>query len=157
MGLVSVAVRILNNEKKVGMDWTFIDLDYSSLSYREAVLKITSGEIQDCLIKEQLFPCKNLETLYGLASSSHKEVEKTRGGPDTDIIQKERRFSMLYFSIVCEHSSECSDCVEKSQMTMAHPQQKKNAFDLLMQFARANSQHEFPAVIENPGNKKDHL
>ena len=100
--IVSVAIRILNIEKKIAMDWTFIEISYSSLTYKDLLKNILSGEFPECEVKKCIFPCTELVTLYGLSSTSHKDIEKIKGGPETDIVQKENKFSMLYFSIFQE-------------------------------------------------------
>ena len=41
MGSISVAVHILNSERKIGMDWTFIKIhNHASLSYEQLISKI---------------------------------------------------------------------------------------------------------------------
>ena len=57
MDSISVAVHILNSERKTAMDWTFIEIhNHASLSYEQFISKILSGEFSDCKLKESLCP-----------------------------------------------------------------------------------------------------
>ena len=151
MGSNSVAVRILNSERKTGMDWTFIEIhDHASLSYEQLISKILSWEFSDCKLKETVFPCQNIRILYGLLSTNHKDIKQIRGGPKTDIIEKERKFSMLYFSLFCEHNKECVICLPKETVAV----RSKNVFEVMMQSARDNANSELPTLKKMPQTRK---
>ena len=38
--MTSIAIRIINCDNKIALDWTFIDLDQSFLSYKDLVQNI---------------------------------------------------------------------------------------------------------------------
>ncbi|XP_066928996.1 uncharacterized protein [Clytia hemisphaerica] len=152
--MASVAVRIINSDNKVAMDWTFISLEFFSLTYEDLISKITSEQFPQCVVKDSVFSCKILKTLYGLASSSSKEFEKIRGRADTDIIQIENRFSMIYFTVCCQHVEGCEDCLILE--TPLKPPEKPTVFSFLMNTARAAS-NSLTLEIENPGTKKEKL
>ena len=89
------------------MDWTFI-VSHSAVTYEELIEKILTGkEFPECE------PCAEVATLYRLSSTSHKDMEKIKGGSKTDLVQKEKKFSMIYFSIFWEHKTDCPKCAVK--------------------------------------------
>jgi len=152
--MASVAVRIIDDDKKVAMDWCFIDLEFSTLTYKDLVGKIIDGKFPECVLKKSVFLCKNIETLYGLASTTHKDIEKVRGGVDTDIVQKEKRFSMLYFTLCCKHKDDCEICADKATPVVDLP--APTVFNVLMNNARAASNSSTLEIL-NPSSRKDKL
>ena len=86
---------------------------YTRLHYQVVIIRVNSF-----IFKIRVKVKKYLKRYVCCYSNKEWTIVKYH---DTEIIQKKKRFSMLYFSIVCEHSSKCSDCVEKCQTTMTHP------------------------------------
>ena len=85
--MTSIAIRIINCDNKIALDWTFIDLDQSFLSYKDLVVNIFKGDFPQCLVKGLVF------TLYGLTSTSHKEDPRNNyesGGAMTNTTLSER-------------------------------------------------------------------
>ena len=138
-------VRFLNEEKKVGVDWTFLETDQSSWTFNELAKLVFSGELAECQVKKNVFPCKNQTVSHGFCSTSHQLREEIRGGPNTDLIEKERKFSMLYFTIVVSHQANCEICFNKSETLKL---KSKNAFSVLMQSAKRSVEADLPAIIK---------
>ena len=71
-----------------------------------------------------------------------------------NLVQKENKFSMIYFSIFCEHKNDCPYCMTDDEPIAAPP--PKNAFQLMMHAARSQPSN-LPTVINDPSNKKENL
>ena len=151
MGLVTVAVRLLSTDNKVGMDWTFIDINETSLTFSELTESIFTGQIGHCKLKDGIFRCKNYVARYGSCSTSHKLNEEIKGDMKTNIVEKHNKFSMLYFSIFVSHDENCLECKKEEVV----PPVRANAFQFLMNAAR-NQDSDVP-VTSVPENKRDEL
>lgn len=96
-------------------------------------------------------PCKNYLYKNATASTALSSTETINGDVDTDLIEVVNIFGMRFFSIVVQHLETCTTCYPPP------PQPPPNAFNILMESAKATLGKDLPKAVVDPKNNMERL
>lgn len=146
-------IRVIDNkDNKIAMNWTFIEIDRVTCTPIDVIEMISFETLEGVTFSKSVIPCKNIKVLKYMCSTSHKLNENVKGGPNSDLIEKVKKFSMLYFSIYIKHETNCHLC-----LPAVAPVINRSAFELLMNSAKRQENSNIPALIQAPASKKEEL
>ena len=137
------------------MKWTDLQVQESAhISYEAITREIFSGTYSQCKLDRNIFPCQHFKFVHGISSRDPKDNEGFTGSDGTNLVEKVKRFKMLYFTMILDMKCEICQTDEEELIETRQKKETKNAFDLLMS-ARKNDS--VPQKIDKPKDKKDEL